>query len=106
MMSFKNRREFLQRSGIGLAAANFAWCLPSLGFANTNAAPKKTIVFVFSPNGVITRSFLANASGSCNRVEADPSPLEPFRDKTLTLQGLGNRINATVMVTCGASDAC
>jgi hypothetical protein len=92
-MSFQSRRDFLVRSGVGLAAANYAFCLPSLGFANSSTAPKKRIVFIFSPNGVIPEHFWSDPNAPTFDLKRILQPLEPFKDKTLTLQGLGNRIN-------------
>ncbi len=93
MMSFQSRRDFLLRSGIGLAAANFAFSLPSLGFAASSQAAKKRIVFVFSPNGIIPDHFWPDPNAQSLDLKRILQPLEPFKDRTLTLQGLGNRIN-------------
>lgn len=92
MMSLQSRRDFLLRSGVGIAAANFAFGLPSLGLANTSA-PKKRIVFIFTPNGVIPDHFWSDPKAEAFELKRILQPLEPFKDKTLTLHGLGNRIN-------------
>ena len=56
------RREFLRDLGIGAAALPFLLNLPSLGFAN-QAARKKRLVVMFSPNGVDPHDLLARRGG-------------------------------------------
>ena len=92
MQTLNTRREFLVRSGISLAAANFMLGLPSLGFAAPSPAAKKRLVIVFSPNGVIPDHFWPKPTDSLTELPRILQPLEPFKDKTLTLHGLCNRI--------------
>ena len=58
MTHMQSRRKFLNQAGISAAAANLMMNLPSLAMAGgTEAAEKKRLVIVFSPNGVIPKHF-------------------------------------------------
>ncbi len=58
MTSPKSRRDFLRDLGLSAAATPFILNLPSLGFAN-QGQPKKRLVVMFSPNGVVPEYVLA-----------------------------------------------
>ncbi|MEI7782633.1 MAG: DUF1552 domain-containing protein, partial [Planctomycetota bacterium] len=71
-----------------------------LAFANT-AGPKKRLVIVFSPDGVVKKNFWPSIPGPFLtpgpvRVPADLppclAPLEPFRDRLVTLKGVHNKV--------------
>lgn len=87
----RTRREFVRDLGVSAAAMPFVLNLPSLGFAN-QAKRKQRIVFIFSPNGTIPPAFWPDAEGELKSFKPILAPLEPFRDKTLTLQGLSDKI--------------
>ena len=87
------RREFLTRTGVSAAAAQFAMHLPSLAFADEQTQkPKQRLIFLFSPNGVIPKHFWPETLGEEFEFKRILKPLEPFRDRTLTLHGLHNKI--------------
>ena len=86
-----SRREFLVRFGIGTAAANFAFALPSLGWAASQSR-KQRLVFVFSPNGVIPKHFWPDKAGEHKELKRILKPLTPFKDQLLTLKGVNNQI--------------
>lgn len=86
-----SRRDFLQKTGISFAAANLLAGLPSLGWAS-QAAPKKRLVFIFSPNGVIPDHFWPKTLGSDYDMQRILKPLEPFKQQTMTIKGIGNLI--------------
>ena len=95
-----SRRELLRRLGVGSAVLPFLGNLPSLAFANT-AGPKKRLVIVFSPDGVVKKNFWPSIPGPFLtpgpvRVPADLppclAPLEPFRDRLVTLKGVHNKV--------------
>ncbi|PQO36238.1 DUF1552 domain-containing protein [Bremerella cremea] len=86
-----SRREFLQKTGISLAAANLLMGLPSFGWS-TETSPKKRLVFIFSPNGVIPDHFWPKNIGADFDFQRILKPLEPFRDQTMTIKGIGNLI--------------
>ncbi len=86
-----SRRDFLRDLGIGAAALPFFLNLPSLGFAN-QAARKKRLVIMFSPNGVIPSNFWPDEEGSEFTLKESLKPLEPFKDRMLTLHGVCDKV--------------
>jgi len=86
-----NRREFIRDLGIGSAVLPFILNLPSLGFANQQRR-KQRLVVMFSPNGVVPSAFWPDEEGSSFQLKESLKPLEPFRDRTLILHGLGNLV--------------
>src|SRR3954469_22841624 len=87
----RNRREFLRDMGIGAAAFPFLINLPSLGFAN-QARRKQRLVIMFSPNGVIPSNFWPDEEGENFTLKESLKPLEPFKDKGLTLHGVCDKV--------------
>lgn len=92
MTNLATRRDFLLKSGISLAAANLAMQLPSLTLGGTAAPRKQRLVFVFSPNGVIPKHFWPETLGAEFELKRILEPLAPFKDRTMTLHGLDNKI--------------
>lgn len=86
-----NRRQFLRQSGLSAAVLPFVGNLPSLGFANSRG-PKQRLVIVFTPNGVVPKTFWPNGVGKQFDWTPSLEPLAPFRDRTLILHGIGDRI--------------
>jgi hypothetical protein len=91
MPTIRNRRDFLRDLGISAAAIPFVLNLPSLGFANQQAR-KKRMVVMFSPNGIVPKTFWPDEEGECFTLKESLSPLEPFRDQTLILHGISDKI--------------
>jgi hypothetical protein len=91
MTSHKTRREFVRDLGLSAAALPFILNLPSLGFANQDAR-KKRLVVIFSPNGVVPSTFWPDEEGSEFTLKESLKPLEPFKDKTLTLHGVCDKV--------------
>jgi hypothetical protein len=87
----RNRREFIRDLGIGAAALPFLLNLPSLGFANQQRR-KQRLVVLFSPNGVVPSSFWPDEEGESFTLKESLSPLEPFRDRTLILKGVCDKV--------------
>lgn len=85
------RRTFLQRAGLSAAVLPFITGLPSLGLA-APARPRQRLVIVFSPNGTIPSAFWPDGTGREFALKEILSPLAPFRDRLLTLQGVSNRV--------------
>jgi Protein of unknown function (DUF1552) len=90
-MTQRSRREFLRDLGVSAAALPFVLNLPSLGFAN-QAARKQRLVVMFSPDGVVPWNFWPEEEGSEFTLKESLTPLEPFKDKMLTLHGVCDRI--------------
>jgi len=96
-----SRRDLLRRLGVGSAVLPFLGNLPSLAFAGAATNPKRRLVIVFSPDGVVKKNFWPTVTGPFLtpgpiQVPAPlpPSlePLEPFRDRLLTLKGVHNKV--------------
>ncbi|QDT04082.1 hypothetical protein K227x_24700 [Rubripirellula lacrimiformis] len=91
MTTASSRRDFIVKLGVSAAAANFAFALPSLGWA-ASATKKKRLVFVFTPNGVIPDHFWPDEEGTHGDLKRILAPLDPFKQQMLTLEGVDNKI--------------
>ena len=87
-----SRRDFLLKTGISAAAANFMLSLPSLGWASATAERKQRLVFIFSPNGVIPDHFWPEKTGTEFDLKRILAPLSDFKSQMMTLHGVCNRI--------------
>jgi uncharacterized protein DUF1552 len=90
-MSNRTRREFIRDLGIGATALPFILNLPSLGFANQRQR-KQRLVFLFSPNGVIPSAFWPDEEGKLTTLKESLKPLEPFKERTLILHGVCDKV--------------
>jgi hypothetical protein len=95
-----SRRDVLRRLGVSSAVLPFLANLPSLAGLPT-AGPKRRLVVVFSPDGVVKKTFWPDrtgpfgppgADGGSAPLPASLQPLDPFRDRLLTLKGIHNKI--------------
>ncbi len=84
------RRQFLQQLGLSTAALPFLGGLPA--FAARPAAPKQRVVFMFSPNGTIPNQFWPDEAGADFQLKRILEPLTPFKDRTLIIKGLCNKV--------------
>jgi hypothetical protein len=91
MAHTRSRRDFIRDLGIGAAALPFVLNLPSLGFAN-QARRKQRLIVMFSPDGVVPKTFWPDEVGESFVLKESLKPLEPFRDRMLTLHGVCDRI--------------
>ncbi|QJX00570.1 DUF1552 domain-containing protein [Frigoriglobus tundricola] len=87
----RTRREFVRDLGISAAAVPFLLNLPGLSFAN-QAQRKQRIVFIFSPNGIVPKSFWPDEEGAAFKLKEILTPLELFKKQTLTLHGVCDKI--------------
>ena len=87
-----SRRRLLERLGISSAVLPFLGNLPSLAAAT--AGPKQRLVIVFSPDGTVKNNFWPAGHGPLADCELPPilQPLEPFKDRLLTLKGVHNKV--------------
>ncbi len=100
MTLHSNRREFLRDLGVGAAAAPFVLGLPSLacpergrgGFAGDPRRPKQRLVVMFSPNGTVPWNFWPSEEGDTFALKECLTPLEPFKDRTLILHGVSDKV--------------
>ncbi len=91
MSPTRTRREFIRDLGIGAAALPFILNLPSLGFANQQRR-KQRLVVLFSPNGVVPTTFWPDEEGPLTALKESLKPLEPFKERTLTLHGVCDKV--------------
>jgi hypothetical protein len=91
MRTHATRREFLRHLGLSAAAYPFICNLPSLGFENSTAR-KQRLVIIFSPNGTIPKNFWPDEPGPLTALKEILTPLEPFRDRMLTLHGVCDKV--------------
>lgn len=89
----RTRREFIRDLGIAAATTPFILNLPSIGFANQQRR-KQRLVVMFSPDGVVQPNFWPDEAGSLADVtlKESLSPLEPFKNRLLTLHGVCDRV--------------
>ncbi len=86
----RTRREFVREVGISAAALPFLG-LRSLGFAQ-DSRRKQRLIVMFSPNGVVPKNFWPDEEGQSFKLKESLKPLEPFKDRMLTLHGVCDRI--------------
>ena len=91
MSSYLSRREFAKSLGIASASVPFLLNLGSLVRANSQATKQRLIV-VFSPNGVIPPNFWPDEEGEDFSLKRIMAPLEPFKNRLLTLHGVSDKI--------------
>ena len=91
MPQYNTRREFLRHLGISTAALPFVLNLPSLCFANQQQR-KRRLVIIFSPNGVVPNTFWPSDEGDDFSFPESLTPLDPFRDQTLVLHGVCDKV--------------
>ncbi len=85
------RRDFLRSLGLSTAMLPFVMNLPSLDAAGERRR-KQRLVIVFSPNGVVPATFWPDAEGEQFVLKESLAPLEAFRDRTLILHGICDRV--------------
>lgn len=85
-----NRRDFLRNLGVSAAALPFVLNLSSLQAAQ--GPRKKRMVVMFSPNGVVPKTFWPDEEGACFALKESLQPLAPFRDRTLVLNGVCDKV--------------
>ena len=82
----RTRRQFIRDLGLSAAAIPFVLNLPGLAFANQQKR-KQRIIFMFSPNGVVRKNFWPDEVGRDFKLKEILSPLKPYQDKLLLLNG-------------------
>ncbi len=90
-MNATSRRAFLRQLGISAAALPLVAGLPGLN-ASSSARPRQRMIFMFSPNGTIPTQFWPDQAGADFQFKRILAPLEPFKDRTLVIKGLCNKV--------------
>ena len=91
MGTHPDRRAFLRKLGVSAAALPFVLNLPSLALANPQRR-KQRLVVIFSPNGVVPKTFWPDEVGEGFVFKESLQPLETLRDRTLILHGVNDKI--------------
>jgi len=90
-MKALNRRQFLRDLGISAAAFPFLAGLPSLTGAPLPQR-RQRLVIMFSPNGTLPKEFWPDQEGTDFAFKSILKPLEAFKDRTLLVNGIANKI--------------
>ena len=90
-MTITTRRQFLHRLGLSASVLPFLPALPSLA-QSPATRPRQRIIFMFTPNGTVPTDFWPDQTGADFQLKRILAPLEPFKNKTLTLKGVSNKI--------------
>lgn len=86
------RRRFLRDLGVSAAVAPLLGGLAAFSRADEPSRRKQRLVVMFSPNGVVPGAFWPEEEGPDFTLKPILEPLAPFRDRLLTLHGVGDRI--------------
>jgi len=86
-----HRRQFLRELGLSAASLPFLAGLPSLTGAPTPQRHQRMII-MFSPNGTLPQDFWPEQEGDAFEFKPILKPLEPFKKRTLILNGLHNKV--------------
>ena len=90
-MKALNRRQFLRDLGISATAFPFLAGLPSLTGAPT-PQKRQRLIIMFSPNGTLPNEFWPDKEGSNAEFKSILKPLEAFKERTLILHGIANKV--------------
>lgn len=78
--------------GISSAALPLLMNLPSLGMAASPDLRKRRMVVMFSPNGIIPDAYWPDKAGEDFEFKEIMKPLEPYKDKTMVIKGVSDRV--------------
>lgn len=87
----RSRRQFLRDLGISAASLPFLAGLPSLTGAPLPQR-RQRLVIMFSPNGTLPKDFWPDQEGKDFAFKSILQPLEPFKSRTLMLNGIANLV--------------
>lgn len=87
-----NRREFLRNIGLSSAALPLVSSLPSLGLAAEPGTRKQRLIVMFSPNGIVPKTFWPDAVGEGFELKEIMQPLAAYQDRMLVLRGVCDRV--------------
>ena len=91
MNSF-HRRQFLRSLGMSAATLPFVGGLPSLFGQEPAKLRPQRLVIMFSPNGTVQDKFWPDQAGALTSFKSILAPLEPFRERTMLLKGIANKV--------------
>jgi hypothetical protein len=91
MNNTNTRREFLRNLGVSAAMLPFLANLPCLASPGP-ARRKQRLIVMFSPDGIVPPAFWPDEEGENFTFKESLKPLEPFKNKTLVLHGVCDRV--------------
>jgi len=86
-----NRRQFLRQFGVSAASLPFLAGLPSL-IGAPMPQRRQRVIIMFSPNGTVPTEFWPDQIGENFEFKSVLQPLQPFKDRTLVLNGIFNKV--------------
>lgn len=94
MIKQANRREFIRGAGAFALAFPGLSTWSGLSWMNPihNPIQKKRLVIMFTPNGMVREGFWPKSEGPDFEMDSVLKPLETFREKTLLVHGICNKV--------------
>ncbi len=86
------RRQFLRDLGLSAAALPFLGGLPGLFGQEPATGRPQRLIIVFSPNGTVQDKFWPDEAGPLTSFKSILAQLEPFRERTMLLKGIANKV--------------
>ncbi|MDF1743464.1 MAG: DUF1552 domain-containing protein [Gimesia sp.] len=91
-MSFQSRRAFLKELGLSTAVLPLVMHLPSLGLAADTRIRKQRLIVMFSPNGIVPKTYWPDEVGDKFELKESMQPLKPYQDQMLVIKGISDRV--------------
>ena len=91
-MRFQSRRAFLKELGLSTAVLPLVMNLPSLGFAADRAIRKQRLIVMFSPNGIVPKTYWPDEVGDKFELKEIMQPLKAYQDQMLVIKGVADRV--------------
>lgn len=92
MSSPTTRRRFLRSLGVSAAVAPLVGSLPGMAMAGQGERRRQRLVVMFSPNGIVPGAFWPDEEGEQFTLKPILQPLAPFKERTLVLHGVADRV--------------
>jgi hypothetical protein len=92
MATFSSRRRWLAQLGLSVGATPFLGNLQSIAGTRSSSSPAQRLIILFTPNGIVPKSFWPETWGTDFELSPILAPLAPFRDRLLLLRGVHDKI--------------
>ncbi|QDV18684.1 hypothetical protein Pan153_33440 [Gimesia panareensis] len=91
-MKYQSRRQFLKELGLSSAVLPLVMNLPSLGFAADSGLRKQRMIVMFSPNGIVPKTYWPDQTGDKFELKEIMEPLKKYQDQMLVIKGVADRV--------------